>query len=96
MGFSGRQFLVKSGSKITTNRINGNVGDKVKPDYVCASMKNNELQTGTSGFEATIWAHSRDKDTIRKKTRRKGNGKKFGCPQSYTHLLIHNPDEKPV
>lgn len=99
VSFSGTQYKVTKGSKITVNSIPGEVGSSIKMDEVLMVRPAGESAAPTIGtptvsgasVSAKIVAHKRGpKVIIFKKKRRKGYTKKQGHRQDLTELVIES------
>jgi large subunit ribosomal protein L21 len=91
---AGQQFKVAKSDKVTTNRLEGEVGSKIEIDHVLLLSTDQATQVGTpyvdgAKVQATILAHDKaDKVLIFKKRRRKGYRLFNGHRQAQTQLKI--------
>jgi large subunit ribosomal protein L21 len=92
----GHQYRVAQGDQITIDRIDGNVGDKLKFDQVLMLGSDNNQNIGTpmvagASVEAVIKEQTRGEKILVFKYRRRKNSKKMqGHRQQYTVVEINS------
>lgn len=92
----GKQYRVTAGDVFAVERLDADVGKKVKLDQVLAVSNGKELTVGTplikgAAITAEVVEHFRgDKVIAFKKKRRKGYTRKVGHRQELTRLKIEN------
>lgn len=90
----GKQYIVKTGDTIKTEKIDAPVGSKIKIPNVLLAYDEKDIKLDPEALkkasvEGKIVNHGKSKKVIIfKKKRRKGFQKKRGFRQDYTELLI--------
>ena len=93
VGFSGRQFIVRKGSRFAINRVDGNVGDTIHPDavYLMVDGDNHTSKPAPSTVSAVILGHVQgEKKVVFKHSRRKGYRRKRGDRALLTEIQIES------
>jgi large subunit ribosomal protein L21 len=90
----GKQYRVTEGAEFDVERLDAEVGKKVKLDRVLALSSGDELKVGTPTVKGTsvtaevLDHHRGDKLVVFKKKRRKGYKRKQGHRQELTRIRI--------
>ncbi len=93
VGFSGRQFSVRKGSRLAINRVDGAVGNTIHPDAVYLLVGGDRCvsKPDASTVSAVILGHMQgEKKVVFKHSRRKGYRRKIGNRALLTEIQIES------